>query len=269
MEGDRLVSIGRFSVLTRLSVRALRLYDKQGLLTPARVDPETGYRYYALSQAAVAGSIRLLREMDMPLDEVRSAIVDRTAVPHLLDRHRERLEQRIAESERALLLLNAFQEGGTTMLTPIEVREVAPPSGLTLELETSLARIGHDLPAAYEQLFALAEKGALRPAGPCFAAYTDQEFDPDQVRVVAGLPVSGDQRGAMDGAAMRSFDGGRAVTTTYVGPYEGLQRAWTEAWTWLAEHAHAARGIPFEVYRVGPMDADPEHYETDLAIPIE
>lgn len=56
MEGDRLVSIGQFSLSARLTVRALRLYDRIGLLAPARVDPETGYRYYALPQAAAVRS---------------------------------------------------------------------------------------------------------------------------------------------------------------------------------------------------------------------
>jgi effector-binding domain-containing protein len=155
------------------------------------------------------------------------------------------------------------------MLTPIEVREVASPSGLTVELETSLARIGHDLPAAYERLFALAEKHALPPAGPVFAAYIDPEFDPDLMHVVAGVPLLGDSDAPLTGGSMRSFEGGRAVTTTYAGPYEGLQQAWTEAWAWLTEHGHTVRATPFEVYRVGPMDSDPEQYETDLAIPIE
>ncbi|MBV8064764.1 MAG: MerR family transcriptional regulator [Actinobacteria bacterium] len=263
MAEDRYVPIGRFSVLTRLTVRALRLYDKLGLLTPARVDADTGYRYYALSQAAAAGSIRLLREMDMPLDDVKLAIADRTAVPRLLAQHRERLERRVADGERALLLLNSFKNGGTTMLTPIEVRDVAPVTGLTVELDTSLARIGHDLPAAYEQLFAQVERDGLQPAGPVFAAYTSQEFDPDDMKVVAGVPVSG------NGASSRSFDGGRAVTTTYVGPYEGLGDAWTETWAWVTEHGHAARAVPLEIYRVGPMDTDPEHFETDIVIPIE
>ncbi|MEX1271244.1 MAG: MerR family DNA-binding transcriptional regulator, partial [Acidimicrobiia bacterium] len=48
---DDLVPIGRFSRMSRLSIKALRLYDEQGLLRPARVDPSSGYRYYRLAQA--------------------------------------------------------------------------------------------------------------------------------------------------------------------------------------------------------------------------
>jgi hypothetical protein len=49
-----LVPIGRFSAICRLSQKALRLYDEMGLLRPAWVDPDSGYRYYALAQAIEA-----------------------------------------------------------------------------------------------------------------------------------------------------------------------------------------------------------------------
>src|SRR4051794_24786591 len=45
-----MVSIGEFSRLSRLSAKALRLYDELGLLVPAHVDAETGYRWYAITQ---------------------------------------------------------------------------------------------------------------------------------------------------------------------------------------------------------------------------
>lgn len=42
--------IGEFSKLSQVSVRMLRYYDEQGLLPPAKVDQETGYRFYHVSQ---------------------------------------------------------------------------------------------------------------------------------------------------------------------------------------------------------------------------
>ena len=52
--------------MVRLSVKALRHYDEQGLLSPAVVDPSSGYRYYRYSQANRAEAIRILRSLDMP-----------------------------------------------------------------------------------------------------------------------------------------------------------------------------------------------------------
>jgi len=72
MEGkrDNLIPIGRFAFLSRLSRRALRFYDERELLKPAFVDEWTGYRYYSPEQLTSADSIRELREIDLPLDEV-------------------------------------------------------------------------------------------------------------------------------------------------------------------------------------------------------
>src|SRR5215831_15721980 len=60
-EPGRLLGIGAFARRSRLSVKALRLYDRQGLLTPAAVDPRTGYRRYLESQLLSARLIVLMR----------------------------------------------------------------------------------------------------------------------------------------------------------------------------------------------------------------
>ncbi|WP_127500846.1 MerR family transcriptional regulator [Actinoplanes solisilvae] len=66
-----LLTIGAFARATGLTAKALRLYDEQGVLGPAAVDAETGYRYYAPSQVAHARLIARLREIGMPLAEIR------------------------------------------------------------------------------------------------------------------------------------------------------------------------------------------------------
>jgi PPM family protein phosphatase len=65
-----LLSIGAFARRSRLSLKALRLYDELGLLPPAHVDAETGYRYYAAAQVDRARLIGLLRRLDMPLARI-------------------------------------------------------------------------------------------------------------------------------------------------------------------------------------------------------
>jgi hypothetical protein len=70
----QLMPIGRFSRLTGVGVKALRHYDEVGLLVPAAVDDETGYRFYSADQVDRAEAIRLLRRLDMPLDEIASTL---------------------------------------------------------------------------------------------------------------------------------------------------------------------------------------------------
>lgn len=66
-----LLTIGAFAKASRLSPKALRLYDESGLLTPVRVDPVTGYRFYAPEQLEQARLVAWLRRLGMPLARIR------------------------------------------------------------------------------------------------------------------------------------------------------------------------------------------------------
>jgi DNA-binding transcriptional MerR regulator len=66
-----LMSIGEFARLSRLSAKALRLYDELGLLPPAQVDPDSGYRWYAAGQLDNARLVASLRQIGMPLAQIQ------------------------------------------------------------------------------------------------------------------------------------------------------------------------------------------------------
>ena len=66
-----LLTVGEFSRLTHLTVKALHQYHEVGGLEPALIDPFTGYRYYALHQVEAAHLVRRLREVRMPVPQVR------------------------------------------------------------------------------------------------------------------------------------------------------------------------------------------------------
>src|SRR5436190_16892955 len=97
---DDLMSIGEFATAARLSQRALRLYGNNGILAPAWVDPESGYRYYRLEQLRSATLIAFLRRAGMPLAEIRSFLREPT-VARLEDLER-RLADDFAERRRVL-----------------------------------------------------------------------------------------------------------------------------------------------------------------------
>ena len=65
------MSIGEFARLSRLSAKALRLYDELGLLLPARVDPDSGYRWYAAGQLDDARLVASLRQIGVPLAQIQ------------------------------------------------------------------------------------------------------------------------------------------------------------------------------------------------------
>jgi DNA-binding transcriptional MerR regulator len=120
----RLMSIGEFASATQLSPKALRLYDEQRLLQPARIDPANGYRYYRSDQVAAGRLVRTLREMNLPLTDVARVMASSTAQAEiLLGQFAKEVDLRYAREKRsfqaALLLL---REAVRAESLPIEAR---------------------------------------------------------------------------------------------------------------------------------------------------
>jgi DNA-binding transcriptional MerR regulator len=113
LETAQLMTIGRFARLTGLTVKALRHYDELGLLRPAAVDPETGYRSYSSAQIGRAEAIRLLRRLELPLDDVATLVAtdDPAAVRRVLLDHKRRTAIRSAELNRVLQGLQPLIDG--------------------------------------------------------------------------------------------------------------------------------------------------------------
>jgi DNA-binding transcriptional MerR regulator len=119
-----LIPIGRFAQLAGFTVRALRHYESQGLLEPARVDPDSGYRFYRPEQLGDALRVRLLRGLDMSLADVVQVMRAPDAEPalELLRAHRARVAERLVDFERLLARLDEWLEG-----TPAEDFRSLPP----------------------------------------------------------------------------------------------------------------------------------------------
>ena len=122
---DGLVTIGAFARSTGLSAKALRSYDELGLLRPARIDPDTGYRSYSPEQLGRGRTIRKLRELDVPLLEI-GALLDggRGELRTRLLGHQRRLAFRSAELHHALARLQRLIEGKEDLMDDLTVDAV-------------------------------------------------------------------------------------------------------------------------------------------------
>ena len=189
-------------------------------------------------------------------------------IARTLEIHASRLRQRRDESERALHLLRTIQEGVKPLNVPIEIRDVQPTRGISIEVKTRMDAIGAAFGEAMPRLVGVLQAHGLK-GGTDFAAYPDEEFDPQNMTVVIGISSDADIEPHDDGVAIREFGGGRSIVATLDGPYEAMSQAWQEGWAYLAEHGYERRGTAYELYRVGMAEtANPEEFETDIIIPI-
>ena len=77
MEEKKLFKIGEVAGIYHISMGTLRHYEREGLLEPEMVDPQTGYRYYSAKQFEVLNTIRYLRVLDMPLSQIADFLKNR------------------------------------------------------------------------------------------------------------------------------------------------------------------------------------------------
>lgn len=66
-----MLKIGEFSKLSYLTIKALRFYEKEGLLIPQKVDQKTGYRFYKTSQLTDAAMIKSYRQLGLTIEEIK------------------------------------------------------------------------------------------------------------------------------------------------------------------------------------------------------
>jgi len=152
---DDLLSIGRFARLAGLSVGALRHYDELDLLRPADIDRFTGYRRYRRAQLETARTIARLRDLELPLDEIREVLAmdDPAEQRRRLAGHRARIAARTDRLTRLLHVVGRMSDGKDPIMTNATSD---PTAATTVELDRATQRqLGVDL---YNSTWALIEK---------------------------------------------------------------------------------------------------------------
>ena len=106
------LAIGMFSRASSISIKALRAYHEAGILVPARVDPDSGYRIYAADQLADAAIVARLRALDVPLAQVKEILHGRDPelTRRILEAHQTQMRQRLADTQR---IIEELQSGVT------------------------------------------------------------------------------------------------------------------------------------------------------------
>lgn len=162
-----LLSIGEFAQLTHLSIRTLRRYHDTGLLAPARVDDATGYRYYEAEQIPAAQVIHRLRQLDVPLAEVRRVLSSRDPAERadLIARHLQRLEDQMERTRIAVASLQRLLRPEPAALR-VELRQVPAATVAAVEATVDLDEVLGWYAGAMAELDAAVPAPAGTPGGP-------------------------------------------------------------------------------------------------------
>jgi DNA-binding transcriptional MerR regulator len=263
------LTIGAFSRLTHLSIKTLRYYHQVGLLEPADVDPDSGYRYYRPGQARTAQLVRRFRDLDMPVAEVKAVLEARDLESRdaILAGHLERMREQLRQTEAAVASLHRMLGGAAES---IAIEERILPGGSTISIAALVAR--SDIESWWwETLLALrsiAAQARLEQAGPAGGLYDDELFTEEKGRARVYLPVR-DSPSLDDTDARWELPEGRFAVALYNGAHDDVDRTYTELGNYAAAHGCDGAGPVRERYLVGALDTpDVARWRTEICWPL-
>lgn len=187
-----LLSIGQFAQLVGLSVSALRFYADSGVLLPAQVDQDSGYRYYTPAQIPLGQQVAALRKLDLPLAEL-NALLSATPpqVTSILERHERRLLEQFEARRQMLLDVGRVLEGQRT-LPAVDAQYRPWPAQQTLSLTMSAEAEGFHASYVHSvaQLVQHAQATDTQVTGGDFGLYHAQEYFSGPLQTEVCVPIS-------------------------------------------------------------------------------
>ncbi|WP_406656117.1 GyrI-like domain-containing protein [Methanolobus sp. ZRKC2] len=152
------------------------------------------------------------------------------------------------------------------MDSKIEIKEEQAQPVLSIRTRTAV----RDLPAvigeSYEKIMQYMSGIGQEPAGAPFVAYYN--IDVEDLDLEIGFPVAIPLKGS-DDINSSEIPAGKYVSTTYKGPYQGMEKPYMEMAQWVEEHGYKAKGISYEYYFNSPMEVPESELLTRIVFPVE
>ena len=263
------LSIGDFSRATQLSIKTLRKYHESGLLEPAWVDPNSGYRHYSVEQISVAQLIRRFRSLEMPLLEIRSILStsDLKTRNELISAHLFRLESNLAKTQSAVASLRNLISPSTET-TKIEHRKIAATATACIVDEVDVRDALPWLQGALSELNATFKARRLDLTGPVGGMFSNSLFSEARGKATIFFPT--DAKIVPAGRVKPMIISAAEVAVIkHIGSHDNVDLAYGALAAYVAEHALAVVEPLREYYVVGPQHTDfEEEWLTEIAWPI-
>ena len=190
-----MLKIGDFSKLSRISIRMLRHYDEHGLLTPASIDPMTGYRYYGEDQLMEAERIQALKGMGFALSVIRE-ILEKYEEPEEMERFllikKKELEEESLETQQRIRLLENtlrwLRKDGKLMNYDVVLKTL--PERYVASLRKIIPAYNQES-ILWQQLNEEMAPQNVKPAAPCYgmAIFHDEGYKESDVDVEIQIAV--------------------------------------------------------------------------------
>ncbi len=266
-------TIGEFSRITGLSIKALRLYHDRELLVPAQTDPASGYRIYSDADVERAKVIRTLRDLEFGLDDIQAMLTDydddASLVSFLEARQQEITLRRTHLKHISRELTHIIQQEKEIAMTLQSNEFDVETKTLNTELIASIRFQGKysDVGPYFGRI---ARNFGRYLCGKPLCLYHDGEFKAEDADIEVGFPIRQGQ--SKDGVTVSELPGGKAVTLIHKGPYDTLSASYQKIFAYTQQNKLQTLIPSREVYLKGPgmiLKGNPQNYLTEIQVLVK
>lgn len=265
--------IGQFSQMTKVTVKALRYYEEEGLIQPSFIEPATGYRYYDSALLPRVHKIVSLKQSGFSIAQIRM-ILEGKKVGELLFSQKQKLEEELRDKARELSSINYY-------LSLIHEEKSLKYTVTLKALPRVIVYSKRMIVESYADYFTVIPKigEAMEAANPalkcvdnppyCFIMYHDGEFKDKNIDCEFCEAVV-DFGNPVDDIVFKIIEEvPRAACVLHKGPYERLPLAYAAVFDWIEKNKFMPSGKPRESYIEGIWNKeDPEDWITEVQVPL-
>jgi len=271
-----MLSIGEFSNMCKVSTKTLRYYAEIGLLAPSEVNPQNGYRYYAVEQLEKMLLINRLKTYSFSLEEIKILLQsektpDENLYPAFIRKKKE-IEKQMQNYSRLLTQLendlSALEQGKSILsyMEDIDIQLVDISAMVLLSIREKVQT--EDYPAEYRNCFGkLFKKIAvdkLTMTGEPMVLFHSAEYTPSGFDTEFAVPVQEYVTGT------RNFCPGLCLKTVVRGAYTELPSVYVKQREWAEKEGYQCTDALFEVYVTDPSQvADAADNITEVYYPVK
>ena len=262
-----MLKIGEFSKLSMLTVKALRFYEKTGLLVPAQVDEWTGYRYYETSQLADAALVKHLRQLDFSIEEIKAYQSGESIKAALIQKAQQLTEKKTDISTKLSIIQYLLEDKG--MQYQAVIKEI--PETIVYSEERLLKNYSEItdlvLSSAEECLRLNPEIECVKP-DYCFCEYLDGEYREKDVmaRYSQAVTKAGTEN---ERIKFRVLPKTKAICIYHKGAYDRLGEAYAYIMEYAEKNGYKVSGFARECYIDGIWNKeDVNDWMTEIQLPI-
>lgn len=270
------IPIGRFSVITRLSQKALRYYDQREILVPKAKDRFTGYRYYTGDQIQQGIKIKHLSELGLNLEEIQRYLEaekkqDQKSLKKIIETRYNAAERELKNIQRVVSLLkNTTEVVKNTMSEPL-IKETQAIRVLSKRergtYDKTIGKLIIDLMKTIQS--PENRNNFVRITGPFMTIYHDEEFIEEGADIEVNVPITGKISIEASSIEVRNLRPVKVVSLVHKGSYETIGQSYEKLLSYVQKQGLEINGLMRDIYLNDPNTVKPAEILTEIQIPIK